>query len=103
MAELKITPGPWKTRIHIDGDDCFVSANDVNGFPYDAEILGDDEYRDGFERKLADCNLVSEAPELYEALVKVWDDLGAKGNSQTLDTARRLASAALWKARGEEK
>jgi hypothetical protein len=59
------TPGPWFIRKRTDREgnllDCFVAAKDVNGFAYDAEILGDDEYRDGIERKLADCELVVRA------------------------------------------
>jgi hypothetical protein len=64
------TPGPWFVRKHErDGElrECWVAAPDFNGFAYDAEILGDDEYRDGLARKLADCRLIAAAPELLEA------------------------------------
>jgi hypothetical protein len=68
------TPGPWWVRARgVGGEvvDCFVAACDVNGFAYDAEILGDDEYREhtgGIARKLADCNLIAAAPALLSAL-----------------------------------
>lgn len=65
------TPGPWWVRKRErDGEilDCFVAAPDVNGYAYDAEILGDDEYHDGIERKLADCNLIAAAPEMLQLL-----------------------------------
>lgn len=70
---IKHTPGPWSVRTRKqDGEivDCFVTAPDVNGFAYAAAILEDDEYRDGIERRLADCNLVAAAPELLQLVIK---------------------------------
>lgn len=68
---MKPTPGPFRVRVRKDADgeivDCFVAADDVQGCPYDAEILGDDEYRDGIERKLADCYLLAAVHDLREA------------------------------------
>lgn len=64
------TPGPWFVRrLERDGElrDCFVSAPDCQGFAYDAEILGDDEYRDDLSRKLADCELIVAAVNAYHA------------------------------------
>ena len=64
------TPGPWFVRKHErDGTlhDCFVSAPDVQGMAYDAEIMGDDEYRDGIARKLADCELIVTAVNALRA------------------------------------
>lgn len=65
------TPGPWRVRTHEEGGEvvgCFVAANDVNGYPYDAQIMGDDEYRGAPGRELADAHLISAAPEMLEAL-----------------------------------
>jgi hypothetical protein len=74
----KHTTGPWfvRTRV-VDGEvvDCFVAAKDMQGLPYDAEILGDDEYRDGIDRRLADANLIAAAPELLAALELARDAL----------------------------
>lgn len=67
----KHTPAPWSVRTLVRNEkivDCFVTANDVNGFAHKAEIMGDDEYRDGIDRKLADDTLISAAPDLLEAL-----------------------------------
>lgn len=67
------TPGPWFVRkLERKGNmvDCFVAAPDRNGFAYDAEILGDDEYRDGIARKLADCELIVAAVNGARASVK---------------------------------
>lgn len=67
------TPGPWWVR-HAPpqvGEDCFVAAKDVNGFPYDAVILGDDEYREesgGFNRKKSDCELITYLRNNAEAI-----------------------------------
>lgn len=72
MGESKHTPGPWRVREmvrHGQLHGYFVAANDVNGFAYDAEILGEDEYRDGLGRWAADANLIAAAPELLEALI----------------------------------
>lgn len=71
------TPGPWFVRKRErDGVllDCFVAAPDCLGFAYDAEILGDDEYREtpededaGIKRKLADCELIVAAVNAHRA------------------------------------
>lgn len=86
---MKHTPGPWAVRTRENwGDDgakvvdCFVTAPDVNGFPYGADILSDDEYRDesgGVERRLADCHLIAAAPELYAKLRALCVELRAQG------------------------
>jgi hypothetical protein len=70
-AEFKGTPGPWFVRSRQVGGkivDCFVAAKDVQGFAYDAEILGDDEYRGDVDRMLADARLIAAAPDLLQAL-----------------------------------
>lgn len=78
----KHTPGPWRVRKQErNGEilDCFVCADDVNGFAYEAEILGDDEYshsENDIERKLADCAVVAASLELLEALEELCDFLG---------------------------
>lgn len=73
------TPGSWYVRKReVDGKvrDCFVAAPDCQGLAYDAEILGDDEYRGteedpdaGIRRKLADCELIVAAVNSYRATV----------------------------------
>lgn len=73
------TPGLWHVRKReVDGKlrDCFVAAPDCQGLAYDAEILGDDEYRGtaedpdaGMRRKLADCELIVAAVNSYRATI----------------------------------
>ena len=90
MSNDKNTPGEWRVRAMwlrwpqvAKGDehviDCFVTAPDVNGYAYDAEVLGDDEYHEqsgGIERKLADCQLIAAAPVMREAIRWIRDELG---------------------------
>lgn len=107
MSEFKGTPGPWSVRKREMGghlNDCFVTAADVNGYPYDAEILGDDEYHEqsgGIARKLADCNLIAAAPDLLEALEKLlhftfierWAMKGLDDGAQQISDQARAALA----------
>lgn len=103
MSETKWTPGPWKVRlVERDGElrDCFVQAPDVNGYPYAAEILGDDEYREqsgGMLRKKADAHLIAAAPDLYAALkmAQLWLDVDGRYDMLPIN-------AALSRARGEK-
>ncbi|MEN2433188.1 hypothetical protein [Comamonas sp. F1-6] len=76
------TPGLWSVRKReVDGElrDCFVTAPDCQGLPYDAEIMGDDEYRDdnGIARKLADCELIVTAVNAYRAALAATQAAGA--------------------------
>lgn len=82
----KFTPGPWFVRtLERMGEvqDCFVAAKDVLGFAYDAEIMGDDEYRDGIERKMADARLIAAAPDLLEELAAARETIQQFQNSMT--------------------
>lgn len=72
-AAQAATPGDWfvRKRESRTGEllDCFVSAPDCSGMPYDAEILGDDEYRESVSRKLADCELIVNSVNLFRAML----------------------------------
>jgi hypothetical protein len=97
-ATVKTTPGPWFVRYRREGErvlDCFVAGPPTNGLPYDAEILGDDEYRedDGIDRKVADACLIAAALDMKGALLTALDDLEA---------ALPVLRAAGWKTRNEE-
>lgn len=107
-----ITPGDWfvRTRLGVDGKvvDCFVAAPPTNGLPYDAEILGDDEYRedDGIQRKLADAHLISAARDLLTALEHAhagllwYRDLYPEVVDGSDDEADEMIVAAIAKANG---
>ena len=103
----KHTPAPWFVRtLERNGEilNCFVAAKDVNGFAYDAEIMGDDEYHDGIERKLADARLIAAAPDLLEALKNLCDQLPSNPIPLSTYFAKDellAARAALAKAQGE--
>lgn len=90
-----------RTRV-VDGEvvDCFVAAKDTQGLPYDAEILGDDEYRDGIERKLADAHMAAAAPDLVEALRSMLS-LVRRNAPELSGKVLGDAEAALAKAGGE--
>ena len=103
----KHTPGPWAVRSRkVDGEivDCFVTAPDCQGLAYDAEIMGDDEYRDGMERKVADATLIAAAPELLEALQKafLYINGGPGYTPENMMAAYHAARAAIAKATGEQ-
>lgn len=110
MGEVKHTPGPWKAREMARNGEIrgyFVAAPDVNGFAYDAEILGEDEYRDeqtGMARWRADAHLAAAAPELLE-MVKAfvsqhakfgpWDELlGESEQTRSVNQAIALIAKA---------
>lgn len=98
----KNTPGPWSVRVRRDpwrepgtvGEivDCFVQAPDVHGYAYNAEVLGDDEYREesGMQRKLADCQLIAAAIPMREALRAILSE-----RIDRLDDVRDIARRAL--------
>jgi hypothetical protein len=103
----KYTPGPWFVRTRSVGGevvDCFVAAKDVHGLPYDAEILGDDEYRDGIDRRLADAHLIAAAPDLLDALQWLVDLMPDPELDTDLVQRREVikAKAAILKATGEQ-
>lgn len=68
----RATPGVWFVRRQErlgEVRDAFVAAPDCQGLPYDAEVLGEDEYREesGIVRKQADCELIVAAVNDYKA------------------------------------
>ena len=102
------TPGPWFVRTRENNGeiiDCFVSAHDVNGFAYDAEILGDDEYREDIDRKLADARLIAAALDLLEAIKLCINAMLHKGVTTDSCHPERIAleaaEYAIAKATGE--
>ena len=109
MSDAKNSPLPWFVRKwERDGEliDCFVAAKNVNGFAYDAEILGDDEYREGaIERKLADCELIVTAVNAHADLLAALEEIKSIINKQDgcdwdeIEEAREIARAAIAKSK----
>lgn len=98
------TPGTWFVRKQErlgEVRDCFVAAPDCQGLPYDAEVLGEDEYREdtGMVRKLADCHLMAASKDLFAALQLARDN-GMRGRLCDADIA--IIDAAIAKAQGIE-
>lgn len=91
-SETKWTPGPWSFQ-EIDPSDkdwgaCEIWA-DPSDEPVSTMVLSVDNAR-----------LIASAPELYEALDQLLDDMGEDGLS-VCRAAKDQARAALAKARGE--
>lgn len=94
------TPGEWFVRkLERYGDmiDCFVAAPAYTGnektLPYNDEILGDDNYTldETFDRKLADCYLISAAPNMLEVLKQILEY--AEDNPIQLALLKQVKSA----------
>lgn len=102
MVERKWTPGPWMAVKKAEGDDYvygfdfFLSSPSYGCVGY--WIGGKDNHKD--ERWCLtehDANLISAAPDLYDALEKL-----LALQTTTEGNAQRKARAALAKARGEK-
>lgn len=104
MNETNCTPAPWFVRTRKDQQgrvvDCFVAAKSFHGYAYDSEILGDDEYHDGIERRIADANLIAASHDLLRAAEALIDTL--EGGSTTPEDAITLTRLAIAKANGRE-
>lgn len=90
MRDPKWTPGPWKQSLPDD-----TAIYGADGWPV-CETGVNQGYDEHFERIEADARLIAAAPDLYEALVAIYD---AWYNLDGSDY-RRL-KAALAKANGE--
>ena len=110
MSEPAFTPGPWRRRARAN------LANGIEGPTNRRHYEGDDGYRtvatyqDACDSDLydeqeanreANGNLITAAPELYEALVQARKWLAATGIPHSNSTMLAVLDEALAKARGE--
>ena len=101
MSEAKFTPGPWRrlkwggiatgaesdlTAKRVRHSSCWVTNAWCES--------------DSTSETIANDHLIAAAPELYEALDQILDDMGNDGLS-CCQAAKDQARAALAKARGE--
>jgi hypothetical protein len=100
MTDTKFTPGPWVSQPHNDYDkDIYVLGGDTF-----IRVDNDDVEHD---EATANAHLIAAAPDLYEALSSVGDNLlsgddSAHGGYVDLDGAAvQKIMDALAKARGE--
>ena len=115
MSETKWTPGPWVWRsISMNDGNYGVSAVSVPiviASVHNAASFGDmiagalkrgggELRQDDNATQRANARLIAAAPELYEALDQILDDMGNDGLS-CCQAAKDQARAALAKARGE--
>ena len=118
MSKLKATPGPWfacpsRVRLnghtglakHLDGRWVINPVNDFERAPLAEVDCGDDECPETRKHAEHDAHLIAAAPELYEALEILIDQLPefAVNTFDIMDEYSPLIAAkrALKKARGE--
>lgn len=97
----KSTPGPWVV------DEDHKGMGEVRVYEGDltehggrlVAVFGNAE--NDHERKVADARLGAAAPELYEALEQILDDMG-EDRFCCCPAAKAMGVAALAKARGEK-
>lgn len=104
MSQTKFTPGPWATksaRIPVDGEFDWCVSTSIDGADYViAEAFGRvaEQIRPNAE---ANARLMAAAPELYEALEELLQDIQQYEAWQRPARAVDVARAAIAKARGE--
>lgn len=100
MSE-KFTPGPWRVIDSHDGPYVRSKGGLIAGGVRTSHWPGQDErYLAELEERVANARLISAAPDLYEALKAIMDDVEPTEfalSSHIRDAAR----SALAKARGE--
>lgn len=104
MSETKFTPGPWRT-VRPSDNPTKLYVRDCGGLiaegPFPSHYEGQDErFAKEVDQYEANARLIAAAPELYEALDQILDDMGNDGLS-CCQAAKDQARAALAKARGE--
>ena len=92
MSEPKFTPGRWAPYFAGPDDTWVISQGAI------AKIASRGTATDTEELD-ANAHLISAAPDLYEALEQILDDMGEDGLC-VCPAAKRLAQAALAKAEG---
>lgn len=95
----KWTGSPWHVVPYGDGDS-LVICSDVKGDWRIAFMATHGGSLSSWEKIQADAELIAAAPDLYEALDQLLDDMGETGLS-VCQAAKDQAKAALAKARGE--
>lgn len=105
MAMSKHTPGPWKLH-RIDSDTVFVTEDRIargESIPgYNRKLVEMPHWSDdNYDEKMANTRLIAAAPELLEALKKVFEDY-ASPDWRNLSTNIDLMKAAIAKAEGTD-
>ena len=100
MTDTKFTPGPLRADQHrvYNGKDKIASAWFV---PEDLYGLTEDQRIAAVNEAFANAHLIAAAPELYEALEAMRDEIGRMKPTPSLVAVTLTANAALAKARGE--
>ena len=95
LFEPKFTPGPWSLHQRSDRGSKIIS---------NFKVILKEIYWDNFE-EAANADLITSAPDLYEALNNLHEDLNDNYGSGNLDSSTKVliqrAFYALLKARGE--
>ncbi|HBC94336.1 MAG TPA: hypothetical protein DCZ10_15915 [Pelotomaculum sp.] len=105
MSKSEFTPGPWKARDYTnnEGDvwiDCNAFACKGKGKSLGGTLATVHKNGTGKGTMEANARLIAAAPDMYEALKRIMDELPAKRD--WLDpVSEQMALAALAKAEGE--
>ena len=91
MSEPEFTPAPWNVMARPDG------AFAVLGFDKDFPVVMPSS---SHPRAKANATLIAAAPDLYDALWQILDDMGRDGTC-CCSAAKEQAIAAMARARGE--
>ena len=96
--DRKWTPGPWEAALERGCHGVIAKSLPEGGANFVALVGNDDNTPEREPVRFANAHLIAAAPDMYEALDRIQDELGCDDPECAMCI---LARAALAKARGE--